>query len=97
MSTLSEMTTERWESLTPAERDELRDNSALHPKLAPYVGWRVRVEPKPEFRPATFIVGRTTGWRPSLLALRAYTQHGSSDLIRADERIDRVTLIEKVR
>jgi hypothetical protein len=81
---LEGMTQARWDSLSRAERDQLRDTSDLHPRLVPFIGRKVRVTPKRASGRSTFRVGITTGWRPALLAMRAGAC-GSSDLIRANE------------
>lgn len=78
------MTQAKWDSLTPAERERLRDTSKLHPALVGLEGKRVRVTPKRRYGRSTFRVGITTGWRPVHLAMRAGSL-GSSDTIRHDE------------
>lgn len=60
---LYDMTQARWNSLSEAERDRLRDLSGLTPELVGLEGWRVEVVTTyGETR--RFIVGRSTGWRP---------------------------------
>lgn len=49
-----------------------------------------------EYGRSTFYVGRTTGWRPCHLAVRAGS-YGSSDVIWADEVFDRVEVLGKAR
>ena len=75
------MTWEQWSAMSPCERDAARDNSGLCPQLVGLEGRRVRVTPKRPYGPNTFIVGRTTGWRPCHLAIRARNAHGSSDTL----------------
>lgn len=83
---LADMTQDKWDKLTPAERARLADNSELHPMLIGLEGKRVTISPPREYGRSTFIVGKTTGWRPAHLAMRA-NAHGSSDIIRANEPI----------
>ena len=45
---------------------------------------------------STFWVGRTTGWKPCHLAMRAGA-YGSSDAIRVDEVFYRVDVLGKAR
>lgn len=88
---LKDMTQDKWDAMSPAQRKAARDMSEVHPLLHTYLGQRIKVSPKREHGASTFTVGITTGWRPVLLAMRGGA-HGSSDLIRADEvftRIDR--------
>jgi len=91
---LTDMTQAKWDRLTAAERDRLRDTSELHPQLRPYLGRKVRVTPEREYGPSTFTVGQTTGWRPATLAVRGNTS-GSSDLIRKDEVFETVTPVTR--
>jgi hypothetical protein len=57
------MTQERWNSLSPAEREQQRDDSCLTDQLRGLEGWRVEVVTTyGETR--RFIVGRSTGWKP---------------------------------
>lgn len=84
---LTNMTQDKWNHLSRAERQRLVDTSHLHPKLIGLEGARVRVTPKREYGRSTFIVGITTGWRPAHLAMRSGA-HSSSDLVDADESFD---------
>lgn len=84
MTALAEMTQEKWDAMGRAERQRLVDTSGLHPKLIGLEGRRVRVTPKRNYGRSTFIVGITTGWRPSHLAMRA-NAYGSSDLVSNNE------------
>lgn len=86
---LEGMTQARWDCLSPAERERLRDTSDMNPQLRPFIGRKVRVEPKRPHGASTFRVGCTTGWRPALLAMRAGAR-GSSDLIGAGETFTRI-------
>jgi hypothetical protein len=86
------MTQEKWDAMSQSQREAARDESNLHPMLKPYIGKRVRVEPKREFRMSTFRVGVTTGWKPVLLAMRGNAR-GSSDIISVDETFTKVTVL----
>lgn len=86
------MTQAKWDSLSPAERLKQRDASKLNKQLSPYLGKRVRVEPKREYGRNTFRVGITTGWQPVMLAVRAGSS-GSSDIIGADETFTRIQIL----
>lgn len=62
------MTQSKWDILSPAEREKVRDLSDLNPQLTPYIGWRVEVvTDSGETR--RFIVGQSTGWRPCYLEI----------------------------
>jgi hypothetical protein len=85
-----QMTQEYWDTLSWEQRQAARDMSDCNPALVPFIGRKVRVQEPYEFMTGhtakTFRVGITTGWRPALMAMRSRTQHGSSDLIRKDQR-----------
>ena len=87
------MNWETWQKLSRAEREKLRDMSDVNAQLRPYIGRKVKVEPKREFRLSTFRVGITTGWKPILLAVRGNAS-GSSDTIGADEQFTRITVVQ---
>jgi hypothetical protein len=66
---LRDMTQAKWDALSPAERDAIRDLSWLTPQLNGLEGWRVEVVTAPNTfskggTTKRFIVGRTRGWRP---------------------------------
>lgn len=64
----SSMTQARWDSMTPAERDEVRSDAGLSPQLVGLEGWRVEVTTTyGETR--RFIVGRSSGWVPCHIEL----------------------------
>lgn len=88
---LEGMTQAKWDSLSPAQRDELRDTSDLHPMLIAYEGKKVTVKPKRAYGLSTFRVGRSTGWKPIHLALKE-RESGSCDIIGANEHFDSVTV-----
>ena len=90
---LQGMTQQHWDSLSLRERGAIIDLSDLNTSLLPYLGQKVRVTPKREFGASTFRVGKTTGWRPAMLAIRGNAR-GSSDLIGSDEGF---TSIERVK
>lgn len=81
---LKDMTQAKWDALTPKQRAGMVDKSELNPALIGLEGKRVRVSPKRAYGPSTFIVGKSTGWRPIHLAMRAGAS-GSSDVIGAHE------------
>ena len=62
-NTLYGMTQRRWDSLTPMQRNHLRDLSDLSPQLRGLEGQRVEVVTL-DGVPRTFWVGISTGWRP---------------------------------
>lgn len=108
------MTQQIWDALDRAQRDAVRDESDLHPKLKGLEGWRVAVTYHADIEasvaradalggrhgrmiyPKTFIVGRSTGWKPIHLAMRSGAR-GSSRVIGADYKIVAVRKLEKVR
>jgi hypothetical protein len=63
-----EMTQAIWNSLTPAQKDTVRDNSGLTPQLIGLEGWRVEVVDADGTR-KRFQVGKSTGWRPCHLEI----------------------------
>ena len=99
MNPLAGMTQEKWDRLSPREKDRVRDNSGLTPQLIGLEGWRVEVvdcysdeEGQPE--PRRFIVGKSTGWRPCHLELRNRRSRGG---VCARDRYVSVRTIGKVR
>jgi hypothetical protein len=90
---LATMTQAKWDSLTPAQRQQLRDNRNLCPQLIGLEGRKVRVTPKRAYGPSTFRVGCSTGWRPIHLAMRAGA-HGSSDVLTARDHFESVTVLD---
>lgn len=74
-SELDIMTAERWDSMTEAERERIRDYSGLSPQLKDLRGWRVEVVDKyGETR--RFIVGQSTGWKPCSLEVKTRRSFG---------------------
>lgn len=90
---LQGMTQQHWDSLSPTQRETMIDLSDLNTSLLTYMGQKVRVTPKRQFGASTFRVGKTTGWRPAMLAIRG-SARGSSDVIHAAEIF---TSIERVK
>ncbi len=75
---LATMTQQQWNSLSPATRELMRDNSGLCPQLIGLEGWRVEVVDH-ELRGGAmrrFIVGKSTGWRPCHLEISRRNAHG---------------------
>lgn len=63
------MTQEIWNTLTPAQRDQHRDNSHLSPQLIGLEGYRVEaIDDYGERR--RFYVGKSTGWIPIHLEVK---------------------------
>lgn len=89
----TEMTQAKWDSLSPAERDAIRDYSDLSPQLIGLEGWRVSVI-RGDGTSDRFIVGRSTGWKPCHLEIRRRSSHGGAA---ADRTYQAVEVIERVR
>jgi hypothetical protein len=70
------MTQEKWNVLTPAERDALRSDAGLSPQLIGLEGWRVETVSDMTGEKERFIVGRSSGWIPCHIKLRTRTSHG---------------------
>jgi hypothetical protein len=60
---MEKMTGERWDGLSSAEKEAIRDNSGLSPQLVGREGYRVEVETTYGEK-RRFIVGKSTGWKP---------------------------------
>lgn len=90
---LGGMTQAVWESLTPRQRDEMRDMSGLTPHLTGLEGWRVEVKDL-DGGMRRFIVGRSTGWRPCHMEIHNRRSRGGDP---ARKRYLSVRKIEKVR
>lgn len=78
MSALEGMTQAKWDAMTPAQREQVRDNSDLSPQLRGLEGWRVEVVEADEPKPRRFIVGKSTGWRPCHLEIARRNSMGGS-------------------
>ena len=91
---LDDMTSAKWNALSASEKSAQVDKSKLHPKLIGLEGYRVRVTPKRgDGCKSTFRVGKTTGWQPVHLAVRA-NAYGSSDIIHHTEYFETVTILK---
>lgn len=90
---LDGMTQERWDRLTPAERDRIRDWSGLSPQLRGLEGFRVEVV-RTDGERSRFIVGRSTGWRPCHLEIKTRRSLGGMS---ADREYQVVRPIGRVR
>jgi hypothetical protein len=90
---LRDMTHERWNLLSNAQREAMRDNSHLSPQLIGLEGWRVEaVDIHGEKR--RFIVGKSTGWRPCHLEIKTAR---STCGVPARARYQSVKALEKIR
>ena len=75
MATLEGMTQDRWDSLSHAERESIRDDGNLSPQLIGLEDWRVEVVTTyGETR--RFWVGKSTGWRPIHLEIARRNCYG---------------------
>lgn len=93
MNLLDGMTQQKWNALTPAQKEAIRDNSSLSPQLDGLEGWRVMVIcDNGETR--RFIVGKSTGRRPCHLEIKTARSHGGQP---ADRHYAVVRRIERVR
>lgn len=90
---LEGMTQAKWDALSSSERDAIRDNSDLHPKLLGLEGWRVEVMDAHGER-RRFIVGKSTGWRPCHVEL---ARRDSPDGVAASFKYASVIKLYKVR
>lgn len=90
---LKDMTQAKWNAMTPAERDAVRDNSCMTPQLHGLEGWRVEVVTKYGEK-RRFIVGRSTGWRPIHLEIKTSRSTGGGP---AESEYALVTKIRKER
>jgi hypothetical protein len=93
MNALSGMTQSKWNRLSPAERDKVRDSSKLTSQLIGKEGCRVEVVDNDGNR-RRFIVGKSTGWVPCHLELKNVRSSGGSA---ADQSYRSVRIIERLR
>ena len=71
------MTHDIWSKMSPAQKDQHRDNSGLTPQLSGLEGHRVdTVTGEGEKR--RFIVGKSTGWRPAHLEIKTSRSMGGA-------------------
>jgi len=73
--TLAEMTQERWNAMSAAEKDAVRDLGFLTPQLIGLEGWRVEATTS-YGATRRFIVSRSSGWRPCHIELKTKTSSG---------------------
>lgn len=78
MNTLEGMTQTKWDALSPAQKDAIRDNSGLTDQLRGLEGWRVEALDAAGETPRRFYVGKSTGWRPCHLEIARRTSSGGS-------------------
>jgi len=69
------MTQAKWDSLSPSDREQLRDNSDLSSQLVGLEGWCVEVVTDYDEK-RRFIVGKSTGWRPCHLEISRRNSYG---------------------
>ncbi|MDD1626875.1 MAG: hypothetical protein LUQ26_05280 [Methylococcaceae bacterium] len=62
------MTSNKWQSMSPAQREAVRDYSGLNQELKDLEGYRVEVTTIYD-ETRRFIVGRSTGWKPCHIEL----------------------------
>jgi hypothetical protein len=70
------MTQDKWNAMTTAEKDKVRDLSGLSKQLIGLEGCRVEVVDLMTGETRRFIVGRSSGWRPCHIELRNRTSRG---------------------
>jgi hypothetical protein len=90
---ITNMTQEKWDKLSYAQREELRDLSGLTQQLIGLEGCRVEVVDDYD-KKRRFIVGRSTGWRPCHIELKTIRSQAG---VSADEHYKQVTGIKRVR
>lgn len=78
MNPLEGMTPAKWDSMSPKEKDAIRDNSGLTDQLCGLEGWRVEVLDVSGDTPRRFYVGKSTGWRPCHLEIARRTSSGGA-------------------
>jgi hypothetical protein len=63
------------------------DTSELHSQFIPYfrTGQRIRVQSGEHVRTGT--VGVTTGWKPAFLLIHRSSDHGSADVLSAQDQV----------
>jgi len=87
---LAGMTWDRWQLLTPAQRDALRDNSALTKELIGLEGYRVEVVDNYGER-RRFWVRKSTGWQPVHIECKLITSSGGTSADRNYKHVKIVT------
>jgi hypothetical protein len=86
-----QMTQATWDSMSPAQKDAVRDLSGLSHQLVGLEGCRVEVETTYN-ETRRFQVGRSTGWRPCHLEL---ANRASSGGVSADHVYKSVRVIRR--
>lgn len=87
------MTHDIWTKLSPAQKDQHRDNSTLTPQLSGLEGHRVEaITHTGDTR--RFIVGKSTGWRPVHLEVKTTRSSGGGQ---AERSYKSVRSLGKVR
>ena len=93
---LAGMTWDRWQLLTPAQRDALRDNSALTPQLKGLEGHRVEVIDNYGER-RRFWVRVSTGWQPIHLEVKQLNSSGGTQADKSYQSVVIVTTPHEAR
>jgi hypothetical protein len=88
------MTQTKWDAMSPAEKDKVRDLSGLSPQLTGLEGWRVEVlTMNGDIR--RFIVGRSTGWRPCHIEVERSNSSGGTAADREYIRVKKLYRTER--
>lgn len=90
---LEGMTGDKWESLSPLDREQSRDLSGLTKQLLGFEDWRVEVVDA-DGATRRFNVGRSTGWRPCHLEIHNSRSMGGDPACKSYQHI---RIIRKVR
>lgn len=93
MTSLSEMTQQKWDAMSQRERDLVRSDASLSPQLMGLEGWRVEVVTDYGER-RRFIVGKSTGWIPCHLEISRRSAFGG---MAAEKHYQFVQKLYKVR
>ena len=76
MNALEGMTQDKWDRLSPTQKDQIRDNTGLTAQLVGMEGRRVEVIDEAGDTPRRFYVGKSTGWRPCHLEIARINSTG---------------------
>ena len=93
---LAGMTWDRWMELTPAQSDQLKDNSALTPQLKGLEGHRVEVIDNYGER-RRFWVRVSTGWQPVHLEVKQINSSGGTQADKSYQSVVIVTTPHEAR
>ena len=76
------MNPQRWDSMTPVEREDFVDESKLDERFTPYYlsGERVEVIEE-DGRKKRFYVGKSTGWKPIYLEIKRKDSSGGEGIL----------------